>query len=250
MSPAEPAWPRPRINLSACAEAAWRWWLAVLCGLLLLAAMLTGLQRTQAQGLREARLEIALQSLRERLETHLALGFELADSQQAQAMLEDLLADDPTLLSAEVFDASAISLFNTDRGAIGERVPGDWLQASSTGSPMAGGPAPDARAWSVMADDGFTLGLPIRGPFGELAGHVSITSAFPPAPASWPVLLATAVVALGMTLTALLLARLMLRALAARRDDAAMAAAAARLRAAEQRIDDALDELKQAREPA
>lgn len=243
---------RPRTGLAACVELAWRWWLVAMAGLLLLMALLTGLQRTQAQGLREARLEIALQSLRERLETNLALGFDLAGSHQAQAMLEDLLADNPTLVAAEVFDASAISLFSTDRGAIGEKIPADWLLASARTPTQAAtdAQAPATASWRVVGQDDFTLGLPVRGPFGELVGQVCITSALAPSPSLWPVLAATLAAALGVSLVVFLLAGFLLRALAAGRDEAVMDSAAARLQAAEQRIASSLDGMAQAQEPS
>ena len=245
-------WPRPRIGWAACVEAAGRWWLVTTIGILLLATLLAGLQRAQAQSLREARLEIALQSLRERLETNLTLGFELADSHHAQAMLEDVLADDPTLLAAEVFDAGAISLFNTDRGAIGERVPASWLLASSTvGAPVQSGRRDTAsRAWTLTEDEGFTLGVPVRGPFGELAGHVSITSNFPPAPSPWPLLGVTLVAWAVMTAALAWLGTLMLRGLAEQRDDDPVDAAVTRLSTAHGRIAEALGELNQDRKPA
>lgn len=246
-------WRKPRITLSACLEIGGRWLIIVLCGILLLTALLLSLQRTQAQLLREARLEIALQGLRERLETNLTLGFELADSEHAQAMLEDLLTADPSLLSAEVFDSSAVSLFNTDRGAIGEPVPANWLSASSlnaSGSYRSRGQAAtEAPAehwtWSVVSDeDAFTLGLPIRGPFGETAGQVSITSALPPSIAPWPLISAAIFSAFCLATAGLILAIWLLRGLARNRDDGNMSLAATRLLAAEIRMAKALEYLK------
>ncbi len=238
-------WPRPRITLSACWEVAGRWWLLAICGLMLLTALLASLQRSQAQVLREARLEIALQSLRDRLETSLSLGFELADTEQAQVLLEDLLADDPALLAAEVFDASAISLFNTDRGAIGERMPPSWQTASSivhTAAPVLRDH--EARTWAVSTEESFTLGVPIRGPFGEIAGHVSITSSPPPSPAPWRLLGITVAASVSLTVACLILAIWLLRALAGSRDTAGMDLASARLHAAEARMIHALEHLK------
>lgn len=246
-------WRKPRITLSACIELGARWLVVVLCGILLLTALLLSLQRTQAQLLREARLEIALQGLRERLETNLSLGFELADSEHAQAMLEELLTADPSLLSAEVFDSSAVSLFNTDRGAIGERVPANWLSASSLNSSAsyrsrasgATAESSDHWTWSVNSDeDAFTLGLPIRGPFGEIAGQVSITSATPPSIAPWPLICLAVICAFCLVAVGLILTIWLLRQLAAERDDASMNMAASSLQTSESRLTMALEYLK------
>lgn len=247
-------WRNPRITLSACLEIGWRWLIIVVCGILLLTALLLSLQRTQAQLLREARLEIALQGLRERLETNLSLGFELADSEHAQAMLEDLLTADPSLLSAEVFDSSAVSLFNTDRGAIGEPVPANWLSASSlnanspyrTRETSAKGAPSDHWIWSVNSEeDAFTLGLPIRGPFGEIAGQVSITSTSPPSIGPWPLISVALFCAFCLVTSGLILTIWLLRRLARNRDDCSMNLAASRLQAAEGRLTTGLEYLKQ-----
>ena len=246
-SPAAPGWRRPRITLSFCLEITGRWWLITICGLLLLSAVLLSLQRTQVQMMREARLEIALQGLRERMETSLSLGFDLADSEHAQALLEDLLADDPSLLSAEVFDISAISLFNTDRGAIGEMVPTTWLTASvlNHALPMTSGHTDGSTGtWTVTGQDSFTLGLPIRGPFGEIAGQVTITSSLPPTPEAKPLILASGAAVILMTAVGAFLTVWLLRALGKQRDHAAMELAEIRLREAEKRLADALSELK------
>ncbi len=239
-------WQRPRVTLPACLELSGRWWVILVCGLLLLTALLLSLQRTQAQALREARLEIALQGLRERLETSLSLGFELADSERAQALLEDLLADDPSLLAAEVFDASAISLFNTDRSAIGERVPPSWLMASSgsQADAAAGRPENQVHAWSVTSEDSFTLGLPIRGSFGEIAGQVSITSGLPPSPSPWPLITTALLALLALAASGLLLTIWLLRVLGRQQNAAEMNLAQIQLRAAETRMASALADLK------
>ena len=251
MNPAEKSgptdWRAPSITFTACVEVAGRWWVVAMCGLLLLAALLLSLQRSQAQELREARLEIALQGIKERLETSLALGFELIDSQQAQALLEDLLSDDPSLLSAEVFDANALSLFNTDRGAIGDRVPSNWLTASARSQSARGrgeSGSIAAASWSVANEDGFTLGLPIRGPFGEIAGHISITSPNPPSPSPWYLLGVTLLGGLCVSAACLLLAVWLLRGLARLRDNATMEQAALRLRSTEARMQAGLEALK------
>lgn len=192
-----------RVNFWACLEVGWRWWLVAVFTLALLGMLLLSAQRTQALQLRQAQLEVALQQLRDRLEVNLALGFELGDNANAQALLEDLLAADASLLSIEVFDATAISLFSTDRGLIGEQVPGVWTRAAQTSQ---------QQAWRVRGDDAFTMGLPVRGSFGEVTGQISITSVLPAPVSRWPVLLSVALamlvsVGVWLVLTAVLLRR-------------------------------------------
>ncbi|WP_028605250.1 hypothetical protein [Ottowia thiooxydans] len=234
-------WKRPLITISACLELTGRWWVVAMCGLLLLTALLFSLQRAQAQVLREARLDIALQGLRERLETNLSLGFELAESNQAQALLEDLLSDDPSLLAAEVFDTNSLSLFNTDRGAIGDRVPPSWILASSTMTSTRGMEA--HATWSVIGGESFTLGMPIRGPFGEISGHISITSPNPPTPTPWRLLGAVLIAMVCLTAACALFTVWLMRGLARQSDAVGMDLAATRLHAAEVRLANGLEYL-------
>lgn len=195
MSPAPDvnrSWPRPVVTLAACAESALPWLAWLLIGLALLAGLVRHLQQAELDHLRDARLSITLQELKDRLEADLALGFDLADSARAQGLLEDALAHDRTLLAAEVFDPRGLSLFNTDRGAVGEQVPAAWLAAA--------GPR-----WTVSSASGTSLGMALRGPFGEVAGQVCVTATPPPALALAPLLWAMAVcaVALGAAVMAL-----------------------------------------------
>jgi SAM-dependent MidA family methyltransferase len=153
-------------------ESGGRWLAILLAGLALAALLLLGLQAQQVQALRDARLSIALHDIQERLEADLALGFDLHDSARAQSLLEDVLANDGTLLAAEIFDARGVSLFNTDRGSIGERVPQAWLEAITL---QVTADARAHRPWRAAAGSDLTLGAPLRGPFGEVAGHASLT---------------------------------------------------------------------------
>jgi hypothetical protein len=206
--------PSPRINLAACLEACGAWMLVLLGGVVLMLALVLGLQRQAVQGMRDARLQIALQDVRERLETDLALGFELAGSARAQSLLEDTLAQDASLVAAEVFDPQGISLFNTDRGSIGERVPESWLTATAglraPGQPNAGG---RTLLWSASEAGDTAVGTAVLGPFGETSGHISLTSASASLPPARALLLATALLVLALCAVGWIAAR---RALASR----------------------------------
>lgn len=234
-------WPRARVNFWACLEVGWRWWLVALLTVGLLGLLLLSVQRTQALQLRQAQLEVALQQLRDRLEVNLALGFELGDNVNAQALLEDLLAADASLLSVEVFDETAISLFSTDRGVIGEKVPALWEQAAQASA---------RQAWRVRGDDAFTLGLPVRGSFGEVTGQISITSVLPAPVPGWPVLLAVCVAMLVLTGVWLIFSALLLRRWCVLQDESGLDAAQQHLNQIDQRIVRALAQMTHAREEA
>jgi hypothetical protein len=163
------SWPRPRASWGACWEAGGAWWLVLMSGLVTVVCVLLALQHQEVQVMRNERLQISLQDIKDRLETDLALGFDLEDSARAQTLLEDALAQDDSLLAIEVFDVKGISLFNTDRGSIGEPVPRSWLESAQ----LAHKPG---AIWTAGTGTDNTLGLAMHGPFGEVAGFLGVTT--------------------------------------------------------------------------
>lgn len=230
-------WPPAQLNFWACLEVGWRWWCVAVLAVALLGLLLLSVQQTQALQMRQAQLEVALQQLRDRLEVNLALGFDLGDSVNAQALLEELLAADASLLSVEVFDETAISLFSTDRGLIGEKVPTVWARAAQ---------GAELEAWRVRADDAFTLGLPVRGSFGEVTGQISITSVLPAPVPRWPVVVAVGIAVLVLTLLWWALSAVLLRRWVQQQLD--LSATQERLNSADRRIAQALAQTENASE--
>lgn len=233
-----PALLQPRATVGACWEAAGLWALVLLGGLALAWLMLLQLQRAEAQDLRTARLEITLQEVRERLEVDLALGFDLGDSGRAQELLEDTLGRDPSLLAVEVFEPGGISLFSTDRGSIGERVPLAWLDAIAQRRGLD--TATQAQApWRAGGAEP-ALGLPVRGPFGEVVGHVSLTPKPLPPPDAAEFLRFGLLLLVAVALLTGLRVAASLRARAAAGDSGLLAQVAGRLQATQQRLENIL----------
>lgn len=230
LSASEPDPRQPRVNVAAALESCGIGLLILLAGGVLMLALVLGLQRQAVQGMRDARLQIALHEIKERLEADLALGFELGDSARAQALLEDALAQDRSLVAAEVFDPQGVSLFNTDRGAIGERVPEAWLAAS----------AKPGLLWSASVDGDTAVGIAVRGPFGEVSGQVSLTSASAPLPRARVLLGAAGLLALVLGALTWFTVRRMLAARRLASDTVALEAAWQRLQASQQRLRDTL----------
>lgn len=233
-------WPRPRASLAACVEAAGLWWATATLGLVLVVALLLGMQRHEVQAMQDARLTLTLQQLRERLESDIALGLDLGAGWRTQSLMEEVLARDAVLLALDVFDAEGRSLLSTDRGAIGEPVPAAWRAAAASGQP----------AWIARTGHEVTLGLAVRGAFGEVAGHVSATEHAVPPPPIHGAVAATLVVWLGFSFLAWRAVRLRLRADAPTAANDPLAPAAARLAQAQQRSAAALARLTREEGPS
>ena len=232
-------WPRPLANTAACFEFAAPWIALLFAGFALVLALLMAMQAQQAQALRDARLHITLHEISDRLEADLALGYELQDNARAQSLLEDALAHDARLLSAEVFDARGVSLFNTDRGSIGEQVPEGWLESARARLASRHANQP----WAVTLGGDRTLGVALLGPFGEVTGHTSITARLVPARAPVALLGSALAMAALLVLLAWIAARRALRAALDEASDDAMNAAVQRLAASQARLDRTLQKL-------
>lgn len=158
-----------RVTPGALLEAGGAWLLVLLAGLVLIAALLVSVQGREIDALRSARLSVTLSTLSERLEQDLALGFDLAENSRAQSLIEDLINRDRGLEAIEIFDVNRISLFNTDRGSIGEQVPAAWALAAAASE--------QSRTWQVAGAHESVSGIAIYGPFGKPVGHVAVTIA-------------------------------------------------------------------------
>lgn len=247
--------PAVRLGLAAWHEVGGLWYLTLPLVVLLMGWALLGLQAREVGSLRDARLRITLLDIRNTLEADLALGLELHDNTRAQGLLEQALSKDPGLRAAEVFDTDGVSLFNTDRASVQEKVPAAWLAAAfpvhgkgaGAGRPSAQADDSVADTWRVPSGRDQVLGLPLRGPFGEVVGALTLTAAPAPQPSArrfWAWTLGIMVLTAG---AGLWWVRRQVRAL--RRDDAAtdaqLASAAHRLARTQQRLAQGMGQLAQ-----
>lgn len=178
----------PAAGLALCIDVGWAWWLVLVAGLLSHVAMVEVLHQDAARRLYRAQVEITLQSVHDQLEAELLTSLALSRNMRAQQLLEDTVALDHRLLAAEVFDPSGRSLFNTDRGALGERVPDAWLAVIARAPRQREG----LPTWQLSAPEQ-VLGMPLRDGRGLTVGHLAFT--LRPMPAvpwvlAWPPVLA------------------------------------------------------------
>jgi len=85
------------------------------------------INRTLAEAA-ERRAAVVLLDIAQGIETRLNLGLPIATMYDIQEVVERERAKDGQILSIEVFDDAGRSLFNTDRGLIGDRVPPAWVE--------------------------------------------------------------------------------------------------------------------------
>jgi hypothetical protein len=169
----------PVASLALCIDAGWAWMVVLVAGLLSHVAWVEVLHQDAARRLHRAQVEITLQSVHDQLQADLLTSVALPRNMRAQQLLEDTVALDYRLLAAEVFDPSGRSLFNTDRGALGERVPDAWLAAAMAQAPRQPQGLP---TWRLAAPEE-VLGMPLRDRLGAPVGHLGFTlRPMPPVP--------------------------------------------------------------------
>lgn len=115
----------------------------------------------------EANVGFLLTQLRGSVEANVGLGLALQDVRVAQGLIEQARAADDRVLAIEIFSPAGVSLFNTDRGAVGEAVPEAWRRAV---------------AWRVVDDrwrveelGAIVVGETLRNDFGEPVGQLAVT---------------------------------------------------------------------------
>lgn len=140
-------------------------------GILLAGALVFGgLDRLRLRVV-EANIDFVLTQLRDSIEANVSLGIPLQDLRVVQDLLERSRIGNPSLLAVEVFSPAGVSLFNTDRGSIGEDITSTWRD----GVRHAG----NSDRWRVEEFGNLIVGQAIRNDFGEPVGYVAVTVAGP-----------------------------------------------------------------------
>ena len=113
-----------------------------------------------------SRFEFELNDVRQRIETQMDLGIELADLQSVPDELEEYLHADEQILSIEVFDETGIVLFSTDPSFVGDLVTEEWVTAWRTSR--------GREVWSNRERDARVVGVPLRDNLGRDVGSLAL----------------------------------------------------------------------------
>jgi hypothetical protein len=111
----------------------------------------------------QSRYSFVVFTIKKRVEDSLNLGLALRQIRQAQDILEREKMRDPQVMAIEVYDYRGEVLFDTDRGAIGSRLPASLVDAlkGNTGQPFG-----------AQDEDALLVGLPLVNNLGKIEGGV------------------------------------------------------------------------------
>lgn len=115
----------------------------------------------------EANVDFVLAQLRDAIEANVSLGIPLDDIRIIQDLIERARAGDPQIVAVEVFSPAGISLFNTDRGSIGESITQPWREAIRF--------RVENDRFRVEEPGGLVVGQVILNDFSEPVGYVAVT---------------------------------------------------------------------------
>lgn len=134
----------------------------------LIALVLTS-ARTVEDGeiaLAEAKLDFILLETEGTIERNLGLGLPLDELQQVEPLLERTVGRAPEILEVDVFSTAGVTLFSTDRGAVGEAVPLAWIAAITEEQGLT--------RWRARERETTTLGVPLLNDFGRTEGFIAL----------------------------------------------------------------------------
>lgn len=115
--------------------------------------------------LAQSRFGFVVFDVKSTVENSLNLGLPLIALRNTQAVIERETAQDDQILSMEVYDDTGETLFSTNRGGIGNKVPGRWLrQAGESGS----------AGWNLIDDEAIVVGAPLVNNFGQVVGGIAL----------------------------------------------------------------------------
>lgn len=141
--------------------------LLTVAGLILSAVLVLGaLDRLRVRAA-ESNTDFVLTQLGDSIESSVSLGLALPDIRIAQDLVERARAGNPDILAVEIFAPDGLSIFNTDRGSVGEPITDTWREAlRRRGS--------DGH-WRAEEFGSIVVGEDIHNDFGEIVGEIAIS---------------------------------------------------------------------------
>lgn len=142
---------------------------ATCAGLALCLALVFGSLDRLSLRTAEANVDFLLSQLRDTIEANVGLGLPLSDVRVVQDLIERAKATDDQVLAVEVFSPDGVSLFNTDRGSIGEPISPLWQNAIRY--------RVENERWRIEELGNIVVGAVIRNDFAEPVGYLAVVVA-------------------------------------------------------------------------
>ncbi len=142
---------------------------ASICFILASAVSLTGLlnhyeYRKYLGDVLRDRHALVLQDIGHNIEASLSIGLALGELPGVEADMQDSIAQDPQVLSIEMFDEDGKVLYSTDESLRDDLVSEDWTTEWNAGP----------RVWSRLEPDAHVVGLRVENSLGHPVGSLAL----------------------------------------------------------------------------
>lgn len=118
--------------------------------------------------LQNSRMTFIVSDARNQIQTRMDLGLSLADLEGMDALLQRYVAEDPQILSIEVFNTEGTVLFTTDSSQVGDLVTEEWVQSWED--------SVNEGIWQRLDRDASVVGVPLRNNLGQDVGSIALRS--------------------------------------------------------------------------
>lgn len=115
-----------------------------------------------------SRYSFVVFTIKQKVEDSMNLGFSLRQLRQVQQIIELEKARDEQIQGIDVYDFNGEVLFDTDRGALGTRVPARWVEPLAQPFVTAG----PSQQFSLIDEESVVVGLPLVNTLGKVEGAV------------------------------------------------------------------------------
>ncbi len=112
------------------------------------------------------RFEFVVGDIRQRIETQLDLGLELASTENIPESMLAYVRNDEQIYTIEVFDASGTVIHSTDTSFEGDLVTEEWIRAWQE--------ADEDGVWALLQRDAGVVGVELRNSFNQNVGSVAL----------------------------------------------------------------------------
>ena len=113
-----------------------------------------------------SRFEFVANDLRLKIETQMDLGLALANLENVNDELSELLLNDEQILSIEVFDDTGTVLFSTDPSFVGDLVAEDWIFSWQVNWGKS--------SWSMLENDAGIVGVGLQNNLNQNVGSIAL----------------------------------------------------------------------------
>jgi hypothetical protein len=113
----------------------------------------------------KSRVLVVGRGIENSVQASLQLGMQFSDLSQLPQLMQREKSSDRLVRGIDVFDSSGQIIYSTDRGRVGQKVPGTWTTSAERSK---------TTEWSTEEADAFVAGISIKNAFDLTVGYLAM----------------------------------------------------------------------------